>query len=461
MRFHQDMVNGLATAALLAGIGTAAPANSEDYWQSADNPTTEDYVRELMPPGFKVEATELEGPVFADPSGKTLYRWQLQSLRNGDLGDRKGQASTCNDHLFTTNSGLMSPYPGGFELPELNTRPTCAEVWPPVLASENAEPVGKWTIVERENDSKQWAYDGYPLYTSVLDSQPGDVLGGTNRTTGGDGPAERTPISPSPNIPPGFSVAQRATGRLVVNFEGYSVYTSNNDGPNTSNCDADCLQEWKPVPAPETARPQGEWSVVERSPGIGQWSFRGKPVYTHIADPRYRSYVGSDVPGWHNVFTQQVMAPPKEFTIQDTRIGHVLADARGMSIYIYNCGDDAMDQLACDHPGTPQAYRIAICGGGDPAKCLETWPYVLASKDAKSDSRIWSVIDIDSKTGHRAAPGQADALRVWAYRDRPVYTFAGDRRPGDSNGDARGEFYGYRNGFKAFWLRDDFLNNAG
>ena len=35
-----------------------------------------------------------------------------------------------------------------------------------------------------------------------------------------------------------------------------------------------------------------------------------------------------------------------------------------------------------------------------------------------------------------------------------------DHKPGDANGDAFGEFNGYRNGFKAFWLRDDFLDNA-
>ncbi len=388
MRLRWDMMNGLAVAALLASIGTAAPANSQEYWQPAGNPTTEDYVRETLPPGFRVEATELEGPVFADSDGRTLYKWQLHGLRNGDLGDRKDGVSTCNDHLFTENSGLMSPYPGGFELPELDTRPTCTAVWPPVLAAEDSEPVGKWTITERENGSKQWAYDGFPLYTSVLDSEPGDTFGGTKREAAGDGPAVRTPMGPAPHVPPTFAVAAVATGRMLVDHVGYAVYTSDKDGSNKSNCSTVCLQEWNPVLAPEAAEPQGDWSVIERSPGIRQWTFREKPIYTYIADPRFRSFMGSDVLGWHNVFTQQVPAPPREFTIQDARIGHVLADARGMSIYVYNCGDDAPDQLACDHPGTTQAYRLAICGGGDHARCLETWPYILAAKDAKSDTRV-------------------------------------------------------------------------
>src|SRR5690606_17496234 len=121
-------------------------------------------------------------------------------------------------------------------------------------------------------------------------------------------------------------------------------------------------------------RPQGEWTTVERAPGIKQWAFRGKPLYTYILDPRTRSLIGSDVPGWHNVYTQRALPPPQGFTVQDSRMGQVLADARGMTIYLYNCSDDALDQLACDHPDTPQAYRLAICGNGDPKLCQQTFP---------------------------------------------------------------------------------------
>ncbi len=460
MNLQRNVVHGLSITAFLLTAGIAAPAAAQDYWRTATDLMAEEYVEVPMPPGFSVQNNELEGPIFADPNGKTLYRWQLQSLRNGDLGDRKGQKSTCNDVIATTNSGLMSPYPGGFELPELDERKSCAETWPPVLVSNDAEEVGKWTIVDREDGTKQWAFDGYPLYVSDLDMKPGDVLGGTNRNTGGDGPATRTPVGPPPKIPPAFDVVQVVTGRLVVNHEGYSVYTSDDDEINKSNCDAACLETWRPVPAPETAQPQGSWTVIERSPGIHQWAFRGMPVYTYIPDPRYRSYIGSDVPGWRNVFTQKVAEPPAEFTIQDGRIGHVLADARGRSIYVYNCGDDAADQLACDHPGSTQAYRLAICGGGDIAKCAETWPYILASEGATVESTLWTVISIDPKTGRHATDGQDDAIDVWAYRGRPVFTFAGDRRAGQTEGDAWGEFYGYRNGFKAFWIRDDFLDTV-
>jgi predicted lipoprotein with Yx(FWY)xxD motif len=101
-----------------------------------------------------------------------------------------------------------------------------------------------------------------------------------------------------------------------------------------------------------------------------------------------------------------------------------------------------------------------MCGGGDPGKCQKTWPYVRADIGTMSNSRAWSVINIDPKTGHHAAAEQADAFSVWAYRDRPVYTYGGDRQPGDVNGAGTGEWRAQRNGLKAFWLRDDYMGGT-
>jgi hypothetical protein len=42
-----------------------------------------------------------------------------------------------------------------------------------------------------------------------------------------------------------------------------------------------------------------------------------------------------------------------------------------------------------------------------------------------------------------------------------VYLFAGDQRPGDVNGDGYGEFRGERQGYNAFWLRDDYFGRGG
>ncbi|MEP6549144.1 MAG: hypothetical protein ABJD53_16925 [Gammaproteobacteria bacterium] len=422
---------------------------------AAGSRETEAYVRVPMPPHFRVESTELDGPVFADEKGHTLYSWPFKSLRVGNTGDIKGE-SNCTDTKSTTNAGYMSPYPGGFTLPDLDQRPSCTQAWPPVLAAEKAKPLGKWTVITRKDGKKQWAYDGFPLYTSILDKRPGDVLGGDSYEHRGDDPAVRMPVQPPADLPPGFNVATDRVGRMLLDGRKFSIYASDADGSDKSNCDTVCAKTWTPMLAPESARPHGDWSIFERSLGVRQWAFRKQPLYRSALDRVSHSLEGSDEPGWHNVYTQLAPQPPASFTVQNTPAGTVVGDAEGKAIYMYFCGDDAVDQLGCDHPSETQVYRLAMCGAGDPERCLQTFPYVLAGNDAKSTSRAWSILEIDPKTGRTATPGQLGALRVWAYRDRPVYIYAGDKRPGDINADGLGEFRGEREGFKAYWIRDDF-----
>lgn len=158
------------------------------------------------------------------------------------------------------------------------------------------------------------------------------------------------------------------------------------------------------------------------------------------------------------------MARTRKEPAIDPATGKTLPDGvtcRGPRQYrARNCVDDSQDQLSCDHPNDPQIYRLAICGGGRIERCLRDWPYVIAATRNKTSSRTWSVLDIDPMTGRLAMPGQAGALRVWAYRGSPVYTHIRDKVPGDMNGHGNGEFGGSRNGFRAFVLRDDF-NGGG
>ncbi len=53
----------------------------------------------------------------------------------------------------------------------------CAVNWPPYMAAADAMAEGEWTIVDRTDGTKMWAYDGHPLYTWIKDTQPGDVTG--------------------------------------------------------------------------------------------------------------------------------------------------------------------------------------------------------------------------------------------------------------------------------------------
>ena len=155
----------------------------------------EDLTRSF-PSGLALDALTLDvkrGEVLAllgpNGAGKTTTMRLLNGVLRADSGRAtvlgldpwtQGEALRRRTGVLTENAGLMSPYPPGLELPELKTRKSCLDMWPAVYAADDAKPIGKWSIVTRTDGRKQWAYDGFALYTSNLDRQIGDVIGGSS-----------------------------------------------------------------------------------------------------------------------------------------------------------------------------------------------------------------------------------------------------------------------------------------
>jgi predicted lipoprotein with Yx(FWY)xxD motif len=58
----------------------------------------------------------------------------------------------------------------------------CSNIFPPYLAEKESAATGLFTLVIREDGTKQWSYKGMPLYKFYADEKPGDVGGdGMNR----------------------------------------------------------------------------------------------------------------------------------------------------------------------------------------------------------------------------------------------------------------------------------------
>lgn len=53
----------------------------------------------------------------------------------------------------------------------------CTGLWPPLTASAMAKDNGSYTVITRDDGSKQWAYKGKPLYMFKQDKQAGDHAG--------------------------------------------------------------------------------------------------------------------------------------------------------------------------------------------------------------------------------------------------------------------------------------------
>ena len=93
---------------------------------------------------------------------------QMTPTKTGD--STKGKVLT-NDkgmtlYIFDKDSGGKSACNG-----------PCAGNWPPLMPAAGAMPMGDYSVITRDDGSKQWAYKGHPLYTWKDDKKPGDITG--------------------------------------------------------------------------------------------------------------------------------------------------------------------------------------------------------------------------------------------------------------------------------------------
>jgi len=84
---------------------------------------------------------------------------------------------TSAGSVLTDNAGMTLYSFDKDETNKSNCNDQCATNWPPFLVDANAMAEGDWTIVDRADGSRMWAYEGMPLYYWKDDVKPGDVSG--------------------------------------------------------------------------------------------------------------------------------------------------------------------------------------------------------------------------------------------------------------------------------------------
>jgi predicted lipoprotein with Yx(FWY)xxD motif len=58
----------------------------------------------------------------------------------------------------------------------------CAALWPPLMASASDQAKGDWTVVSRDDGTRQWAYRNKPVYFYQADKTAGDKTGDNFRS---------------------------------------------------------------------------------------------------------------------------------------------------------------------------------------------------------------------------------------------------------------------------------------
>jgi predicted lipoprotein with Yx(FWY)xxD motif len=96
----------------------------------------------------------------------------------GSAGIAAAQAPVKADNGVLTNTAGMTLYTFDKDADGKSAcNGPCAANWPPLPAQSGERGSGDYTVITRDDGSKQWAYKGKPLYTWVKDKQPGDVTG--------------------------------------------------------------------------------------------------------------------------------------------------------------------------------------------------------------------------------------------------------------------------------------------
>lgn len=175
---------------------------------------------------------------------------------------------------------------------------SCAVNWPPLYADNAATAAGNYTIIDRDDGSRQWAFKGEPLYFFAGDTSAGDTNG-----EGAGGVwhlARKAPVQLFDSGSAGDVFAARG---LIADVDGsgnqaatstdktgFTVYlfdddTNDVDGDGAdSDCNGGCASTWPPLYANDNDSAAGDFTIIDREDGSRQWVYKNAPLYFFVGD---------------------------------------------------------------------------------------------------------------------------------------------------------------------------------
>jgi predicted lipoprotein with Yx(FWY)xxD motif len=288
----------------------------------------------------------------------------------------------------------------------------CAENWP-ALTVESADALtvdpaitGVFGTIERADGTLQVTWNGQPLYYWARDEAPGD-------TTGNDVGHVWWVMPPAT-----VSVWQTADlGSYLIGPEGMTVYLFTNDeqGAGTSACSGDCLTNWPPVTVADAAdlvkgvNLHGELGTITRDDGTLQVTYDGWPLYYFANDAAPGDTTGEgrgDV--WWTI-------APETVVISSSDLGDFLtAGAGGKTLYTF----------------THDTEGVSTCTG----ECADAWPAFIVGENQR-------LVGGAGVEGELATVAREEGDLQVTYNGMPLYYFAEDAAPGDTNGQGLGDVW--------------------
>ncbi len=364
-------------------------------------------------------------PEVATPAGITLQYLAPAKTRAGFFvqgitarGNTIGYGGANGKTLYTFDKDVI---PG-----QSTCLGDCAAQWPPAAVPAGAESTGPWTVIERQDGVKQWAYRGKPLYACAKDSDVGEA-----KCAGADEGAWHTALfRPTEGMPtpPGIRAdhVPAAGGHVLATATGMTLYvfTGASSRQEAACTTVRCKSPWIPIAAAELANATGDFTILVGADGSRQWAFRGKRLYRYARDIEIGDVTGVGVDGnWVPAVVVRNFMPPNTGMIRPLGHADILTTGTGMTLY----KRDESYQLVTGHglphsaPTIPAMGR-AIGTKGCAMECLEVWRPFVAPADAHPSS-FWEIAT------------RPDGTRQWTYQGYALYTYGRDKKPGDLTGD--------------------------
>ena len=223
-----------------------------------------------------------------------------------------------------------------------------------------------------------------------------------------------------------------ANGAFLTDAEGKTLYLFTPDTTaGESACYDQCAENWPPLaPAEGMSLPAGvpgQLGTIERTDGTQQVTYNDIPLYSYAKDDEAGDVYGQGVGGvWFVVppgaELGQYPAAPGEGTpvpMSTLKIGFTedlgpfLIDAKGMTVYLFT-KDTTPGESTCS---------------GD---CAANWPPVPADETLMLPPGI---------QGTLGSIEREDGSSQLTYNDIPLYYYAADQNPGDTNGQDVGDVW--------------------
>ncbi|WP_438290059.1 SCO0930 family lipoprotein [Streptomyces sp. HUAS TT7] len=266
--------------------------------------------------------------------------------------------------------------------------------------------------------------NGQPVGNASNAQQPGDNAYGSSGGYGQAGGAQSSAKQAGQLV----VSDSKELGKVVTDNAGFTLYRFDKDtaSPPKSNCEGDCAKAWPAVPADgvtaAAGTDQSALGSVTRADGTKQLTIGGWPMYRYAKDTNPGDTNGQNVGGtWHAAAPDGKKAAPAApapaaampglSVRKDPKLGDVIVDARGMTVYRFT-KDSAWPMKSA-------------CTGA----CLQKWPVVApVDKTNTKGIALKGFVTFDRPDGVKQ-----QSITCW-----PVYTFSGDTKPGDTNGQGVG-----------------------